>query len=248
MNEDTFTAFSFKTCNGFKTPAQVVAIAPANTLAPNVSVLSQIFQNASVTCVLAKNLTGKTLVQVPWFYLFSFQIKLSNDKFMFLMLSDKRSRFVTHYVAIIVLLPKEVFYATAMALTWGEWYSLLNLWSRLDQAKLEINFLHHTVEKKHGAAATDTMTGLFKRRYEIPLFINDVVFSLAAIWWTGHFRKWVLRWRKLKSQLAILIAKLAARPPSRKLQLSRCTNRWMMSSHQGYQVKSLLCFACGGQQ
>ena len=65
MSEDTFKVFSFKTCNGFKAPAQVVAIAPANTLAPNVSVLSQTFQNASVTCVLAKNLTGKTLVQVP---------------------------------------------------------------------------------------------------------------------------------------------------------------------------------------
>ena len=171
---------------------------------------------------------------------------------MFLMLSDIRSLSVTHYVAIIVLLPKEVFYATAMALTWGEWYSLFNLWSRLDQAKLEVDFLHHTVEKEHGAAVTDTMTGLFKHRYAIPPFINDVVFSLAlispSIWWTGHFRKWVLRWRKLKSQLANLIAQLAARPPSRRLQLSRRTNRWMMASHQEYQVTSLLCFACGGHQ
>ncbi|AGI67113.1 putative response regulator [Octadecabacter antarcticus 307] len=179
MRDGTRTALGFaEACNGFKTPARVVAASTTDTLAPDLSQLSQTLENAQLICARAENLTRSDVnSRSTDLFLLDFRAGLTDDNVLFRILAELRSRSATRHAAILALLPADARHAAAMALDLGASDSV---YSNVDsgeirhrcavliQAKHEADALRRTVETGLEAAITDPLTGLFNRRYAMP--------------------------------------------------------------------------------
>jgi two-component system cell cycle response regulator len=179
MREDTRTALGFaEACKAFKTPARVVAASTTDTLAPDLTQLSQTLENAQVICARAEDLTRSEVNSGSTdLFLLDFRAGLMDDNVLFRILAELRSRSATRHAGILALLPTDARHAAAMALDLGASdtvYSTVDAGeirhrcAVLIQAKHQADALRRTVETGLEAAITDPLTGLFNRRYAMP--------------------------------------------------------------------------------
>ena len=179
MREGTRTALGFaEACSAFTTPTQLVAASYDDTLAPDLGYLSQTLENVQLTSSPTESITHGTPHNFPVdLFLLDFRSGLSDDKALFRILSELRSRSATRHAGIMALLPADARHAAAMALDLGASdivYSTVDAdeirhrCAVLIQAKHEADALRRTVETGLKAAITDPLTGLFNRRYAMP--------------------------------------------------------------------------------
>ena len=179
MREDTRTALGFaEACSEFTAPTQLVVASLDDTLAPDLRYLSEALDNVQLNSSPAENITQGALQQYPVdLFLLDFRSGLSDDKALFRILSELRSRSATRHAGIMALLPTDARHAAAMALDLGASdivYSTVvadeirHRCAVLIQAKHEADALRRTVESGLEAAITDPLTGLFNRRYAMP--------------------------------------------------------------------------------
>lgn len=179
MREGTRTALGFaEACETFTTPAQIIVATDGDRPAADLSGLGTSLDNAKISTMKADNLirgdTGKDAADL---FLLDFRTGFSEDKELYRLLSELRSRSATRHAAILALLPSEGRQAAAMALDLGandivcagaDPAELRHRCATLIQAKHEADALRRTVETGLEAAITDPLTGLFNRRYAMP--------------------------------------------------------------------------------
>ncbi len=179
MREGTRTALGFaEACNEFAAPTQLVVASLDGALAPDLGYLSKTLENIQVTASATESITRGALHQYPVdLFLLDFRAGLSEDKVLYRILSELRSRSATRHAGIMALLPADARHAAAMALDLGASdivYSTVDAdeikhrCAVLIQAKHEADALRRTVESGLEAAITDPLTGLFNRRYAMP--------------------------------------------------------------------------------
>ena len=179
MREGTRTALGFaEACSEFTAPTQLVITSLGDTLTPDLGYLSNTLGNVQVTTSASEDIMRRTPQQYPVdLYLLDFRAGFSDDKVLFRILSELRSRSATRHSAIMALLPADARHAAGMALDLGAndiVYSTVDAdeikhrCAVLVQAKHEADALRRTVESGLEAAITDPLTGLFNRRYAIP--------------------------------------------------------------------------------
>jgi len=179
MREGTRTALGFaEACREFTAPTQMVVTSRDDTLAPDLGYLEKTLENVQVIASTTESITCGSLQNCPVdLFLLDFRTGLSEDKILFRLLSELRSRSVTRHAGIMVLLPADARHAAAMALDLGASdivYSTVDTdeirhrCAVLIQAKHEADALRRTVESGLEAAITDPLTGLFNRRYAMP--------------------------------------------------------------------------------
>lgn len=179
MREGTRTALGFaEACSEFTSPTHLVVASLDDSLAPDLGYLSQTLENVQVTASATECIMRGTPQKHPVdLFLLDFRVGFSDDKVLFRILSELRSRSVTRHAAIMALLPADARHAAAMALDLGASdivYSTVDAdeirhrCAVLIQAKHEADALRRTVESGLEAAITDPLTGLFNRRYALP--------------------------------------------------------------------------------
>ncbi|MEN8839726.1 MAG: diguanylate cyclase [Octadecabacter sp.] len=179
MREGTRTALGFaEACSEFTAPTQLVVASLDDTVAPDLRDLSKTLQNVQVTASETESIVRGTVPQNSIdLFLLDFRAGLSDDKALFRILSELRSRSATRHSAIMALLPADARHAAAMALDLGandivcltvDADEIRHRCAVLIQAKLEADALRRTVESGLEAAITDPLTGLFNRRYAMP--------------------------------------------------------------------------------
>ncbi len=179
LREGTRTALGFaEACNDFTTPARVVVASESDDLAPDLGQLSTTLANTQLSMAQADNLTrGRGEISTTDLFLLDFRTGLADDKVLFRMLSELRSRSATRHAGILALLPSDARHAAAMALDLGanditygsvDADEIRHRCTILLQAKHEADALRRTVETGLEAAITDPLTGLFNRRYAMP--------------------------------------------------------------------------------
>ncbi|MCF2869967.1 diguanylate cyclase [Octadecabacter sp. G9-8] len=179
MREGTRTALGFaEGCSTFTSPARVViASAGANT-ASDFDVTDTKLTNTDMAHIPIETLlAGQSRHTGADLYVVDFRDDLTDDKVLFRLLSELRSRSSTRHAGILALLPHDARHAAAMALDLGandivsavvDPAEIGHRCAVLIQAKLEADALRRTVETGLEAAITDPLTGLFNRRYAIP--------------------------------------------------------------------------------
>ena len=179
MREGTRTALGFaEACSEFVAPTHLVVASLDDTLAPDLGYLSNTLENVQVTASETESIMRGILRQHPVdLFLLDFRAGLSDDKVLYRILSELRSRSATRHAGIMALLPADARHAAAMALDLGASdivYSTVDAdeirhrCAVLIQAKHEADALRRTVETGLEAAITDPLTGLFNRRYAKP--------------------------------------------------------------------------------
>jgi PleD family two-component response regulator len=134
--------------------------------------------NVCINAASVKNLlSGKSEHANADLYVLDFIKEFEDDKVLFRLLSELRSRSSSRHAGILALLPPNARHAAAMALDLGandivgavtEPAEISHRCAVLIQAQLEADTLRRTVETGLEAAITDPLTGLFNRRYAIP--------------------------------------------------------------------------------
>ncbi|MEJ6640532.1 MAG: diguanylate cyclase [Octadecabacter sp.] len=179
MREGTRTALGFaEGCNTFAAPAQVVITSEHADLAVDFNTVEDGLDNVCINAASVKNLlSGKSEHANADLYVHDFSEEFEDDKVLFRLLSELRSRSSSRHAGILALLPPNARHAAAMALDLGandivgavtEPAEISHRCAVLIQAKLEADTLRRTVETGLEAAITDPLTGLFNRRYAIP--------------------------------------------------------------------------------
>jgi len=179
MREGTRTALGFaEACNDFSTPAQIIISTQNNETAPELARLSATLENAQVRTSAPDDIIQGAFGKPPAdLFLLDFRSGLVDDKILFRMLSELRSRSATRHAGILTLLPEDARHAAAMALDLGandivycniDPDEIRHRCTVLIQAKHEADALRRTVETGLEAAITDPLTGLFNRRYAMP--------------------------------------------------------------------------------
>ncbi|SMX37280.1 diguanylate cyclase [Octadecabacter ascidiaceicola] len=179
MRDGTRTALGFaEACSEFTAPTQLLVASLDDTLAPDLGYLSQTLENVQVNTSAPESITREPIKKFPIdLFLLDFRAGLSDDKVLFRILSELRSRSETRHSSIMALLPTNARHAAAMALDLGAndiVYSTVaaeeirHRCAVLIQAKHEADALRRTVESGLEAAITDPLTGLFNRRYALP--------------------------------------------------------------------------------
>lgn len=178
MREGTRTALGFaEACNSFTEPAQVV-VAEMNIPPHSHVSYTDPLDNVQISNVHIEGmLTGRPAVTATDLYVIDFRSGLEDDKVLYRLLSELRSRSVTRHAGILVMLPNDARQAAAMALDLGandiiiskvDAAEISHRCACLIQAKREADALRRTVETGLEAAITDPLTGLFNRRYALP--------------------------------------------------------------------------------
>lgn len=179
MREGTRTALGFaEGCATFTTPARVVIASTTAGATADFDAINTKLCNAHMVSVPVESLlSGQSDHQNADLYVIDFRHDLNDDKVLFRLLSELRSRSNTRHAGILALLPADARHASAMALDLGANDIVSTLVDPVEighrcavliQAKLEADALRRTVETGLEAAITDPLTGLFNRRYAIP--------------------------------------------------------------------------------
>jgi two-component system cell cycle response regulator len=179
MREGTRTALGFaEGCAMFAAPTGIVIAGSNPFQTSDFDIIDAKLDNSQITSVSIESLLagqrGQTEADL---YVIDFRDELSDDKVLFRLLSELRSRSRTRHAGILALLPPDARHAAAMALDLGandivsavvDPAEVSHRCAVLIQAKLEADALRRTVETGLEAAITDPLTGLFNRRYAIP--------------------------------------------------------------------------------
>lgn len=179
MREGTRTALGFaEACSAYVAPARVTLTVDNESAVSGLKAVH--FQQPDTQI---RNMTIETLLggvepsQADDLYVIDFRTTFHDDKVLFRLLSELRSRSSTRHAGILVLLPDTARHAAAMALDLGandvvtcnvDPDEISHRCAVLVQAKLEADALRRTVETGLQAAITDPLTGLFNRRYALP--------------------------------------------------------------------------------
>lgn len=179
LREDTRTALGFAEAQcSFAAPARIILASGEANQSSDLNGLPAALGNARITATPVQDLVGGRFTDDPTdLYILDFRGRLDDDKVMFRLLSELRSRSATRHASILALLPPDARQAAAMALDLGandivcapvDFEEVRHRAAVLIQAKLEADALRRTVETGLEAAITDPLTGLFNRRYALP--------------------------------------------------------------------------------
>ncbi len=179
MREGTRTALGFaEASGGFIAPARVLLAGTTAAAVGDLAALQGGLSNAQVMgAPVAQIVGGPDAHCAADLFVLDFRDGLSDDKPLFRLLSELRSRSASRHAGILALLPKDARHAAAMALDLGasdiicadvEPEEIRHRCAVLLQAKQEADALRRTVETGLEAAITDPLTGLFNRRYAMP--------------------------------------------------------------------------------
>lgn len=179
MRESTRTALGFaEAAQGYSAPARVVIATEHRHKSADFDALNARFSNTLLSATAIDELTaGQAPQQSSDLYVVDFRTRLQDDKVLYRLLSELRSRSDTRHAGILALLPHDARHAAAMALDLGasdivcgpvDVAEICHRCAVLVQAKQEADALRRTVETGLEAAITDPLTGLFNRRYALP--------------------------------------------------------------------------------
>ncbi|MGJ8611085.1 MAG: response regulator, partial [Octadecabacter sp.] len=166
MREGTRTALGFaESCETFTAPARIIIASDGMQPAADLRGLGTALDNVVITPILAGNLIrGDIGTESADLYMLDFRAGLADDKELYRLLSELRSRSATRHAAILALLPIDARQAAAMALDLGandivcadaDPAEMCHRCTRLIQAKHEADALRRTVETGLEAAITD---------------------------------------------------------------------------------------------
>ena len=179
MREGTRNALGFKeAASGFSAPSQIVVTALGFDDRIDLWDLPKLLKNTQLTTASISDLVGRQNEQTHAdLFVLDFRSGLPEDTVLYRLLSELRSQSGTRRAAILALLPPNARHAAAMGLDLGAndiicaEISIAEIRHRcavLIRAKHEADVLRYTVENGLKAAITDTLTGLFNRRYALP--------------------------------------------------------------------------------
>ncbi len=179
MREGTRTALGFAEAqDAFSAPIPVVVATQGDVIAPDFATLAQSIDNCVISKAPIELLVRRQDNPKPtYLYVIDFRAGLEDEKLLFRLLSELRSRPDTRHAGILVLLPSYARDAAAMALDLGandivygdvDADEIHHRCRVLIHAKQQADALRRTVETGLEAAITDPLTGLFNRRYALP--------------------------------------------------------------------------------
>lgn len=179
MREGTRTALGFaEGASTFTAPAHIVIASEGRDAAPDFAKIEAGLSNSIMSNVPVEHLlSGQETLPPADLHVLDFRNDFIDDKVLFRLLSELRSRSSTRHAGILALLPSNARHAAAMALDLGandivcsvvDPAEISHRCAVLVQAKQEADALRRTVETGLEAAITDPLTGLFNRRYALP--------------------------------------------------------------------------------
>ena len=179
MREGTRTALGFAEAQGtFTAPAKVLVAYPSEDAVIDPEDFGEGLANTqTITALTGDIVGGQDEPSAVDLYVLDFRTGLRNDKALFRLLSELRSRSSSRHASILAWLPEHARECAAMALDLGASdivcgdvtkQEIRHRAAVLLRAKQEADDLRKTVETGLEAAITDPLTGLFNRRYAIP--------------------------------------------------------------------------------
>lgn len=179
MREGTRTALGFaEPSTTFEVPSKIAYATPEFVGSSDLQTLPALMENVSVTPTditeLVNRQREKTDIDL---FVLDFRCGLAEDTVLYRLLAELRSQSATRHSGILALLPPDARHAAAMGLDLGASdiicsdVNIAEIRRRcavLLQSKHEADALRRTVETGLRAAITDTLTGLFNRRYAQP--------------------------------------------------------------------------------